>query len=105
MSAYKNEDLYNALSSLHVINDELLEISLKESEDTNTLLGDVLYGKDLINEQNLGKIVADLISVPFINLNEVSISNDVLQIVPEHVAKTQNIIAFKRDMLNFGYYQ
>lgn len=97
MSAYNNKDLYSVLSSLHVINDELLDTSLKESEETNALLGDVLYGKDLINEQNLGKIVADLISVPFINLNEVSISNDILQIVPEHVAKTQNIIAFKKD--------
>lgn len=97
MSAYKNEDLYKALSELHIIDDEILKLSLNESNQQKISLGEVLFNKDLISDQNLGKLIGDLISVPFINLTEISISDEILHIIPETVAKAQKIIAFKKD--------
>ncbi len=97
MSAYKNEDLYNVLVELQIIDEEILKLSLSESNERGAELGEVLYNKDLISDQNLGKIIGDLISVPYVNLLEVSIPDEILHIIPETVAKAQNIIAFKKD--------
>ena len=50
-----------------------------------------------MTDENMGKIVADLINIPYINLSKLVIPKEVLNIVPEIVAKKQQIIAFERD--------
>lgn len=100
MSAYKNEDLFKSLAELEVLDSDILKLSFKESNEQNVPLGEVLLGKDLINDNNLGKIIADLVSLPFVNLAEISIPEDVLKIIPEEIASTHGIISYKNDAKN-----
>lgn len=53
--------------------------------------------RDLISEENLGRVVADEIGFPFVSLSKVHINDDVLKLIPEVVAKKQRIIAFSKD--------
>src|SRR3989344_9084085 len=97
MAAYSNKDLFKALVELNAIDESTLNSSFKESEEKNIPLGDVLLEKELINDENLGLVIGDLLSIPYINLSKVAIPENVLQLIPESVANAQRIIAFKID--------
>lgn len=97
MATVSNEDLYNILSELKIIDSKQLESCIKESNFTNVPLGKILIDKDLVSDENLGKILADLLKVPFVNLSLISIPEEVLKIIPEIVAKKHQVIAFKID--------
>lgn len=97
MALYDNQSLYNLLRELDVIDAKKLDQAFKESQKQNILLGNLLLEKDLISDENLGKTIADLILLPLVRLGELSIPQDILQIIPEVVAKKQKIIAFSKD--------
>lgn len=97
MLAYHNESLYKALKELDVINPTLLEDIYKQSEESKTPLSKLVLDKNLVSEENLSKLTADLLSLPFIKLSDQVIQDAVLRLIPEIVAKKQKIIAFKKD--------
>lgn len=94
---YDNKELYTALKELQVIPDTQLEASLNEAQSNGILLGDVLLDKNLMSEDDLGKVLADMYKVPFVRLTNLSIPKEILTIIPEVIAKEQHIIAFKKD--------
>ena len=56
-----------------------------------------LLEKDLINDEALGRLMADYFNVPFIDLAKTNIDPKILNLIPEIVAKKQHIIAFAQD--------
>jgi type IV pilus assembly protein PilB len=56
----------------------------------------IIIEKGLISDEELGQLIADEIGLPFINLRKIKINREVLNIVPEIVAKKQEIIVFER---------
>jgi type IV pilus assembly protein PilB len=97
MTIYNNQDLYDILKELEFISQDQLDDSLKVAQTNEEALGDVLLDKNLMDEEELGKLIADLLSIPFIRLTDIRISPEVLNIVPELVAKKQRVISFKKD--------
>lgn len=97
MQPYDDKTLYQALLELNVIDQKLLEKALEEGTTKHIPLSDILIEKDLLSDENLGRTIADIFSLPTIRLGEIAIPPDVLQIIPEVVAKKQHIIAFKKD--------
>jgi len=68
----------------------------KESKASNKTVEEIIIGKGLVSDEELGKLIADEIGVPFISLQKVKIDKNVLDFVPEIVAKEQGIIVFQR---------
>lgn len=60
-------------------------------------LSEALLRQDLIKDEQLGRLIADYMQIPFVFLSKVSIPNDVLRIVPEVVARKQKVIVFAHD--------
>lgn len=98
MPLYDNQLLYDAIKELNIIPSKDLEKEYLESKKTGLPLDNLLLKKDLLSDEYMGKIIADLISVPYVDLSHLDIPNDILQIIPEVVAKSQRIIAFKKDV-------
>ncbi len=97
MALYEEKELYKTLKELGVVDSKKLIDSYKEEGDSNVAFADIILHKNLISDENLGKVVADLISVPYISLVDTPIEEKVLHLIPEVVAKKQQIIAFKSD--------
>src|SRR3989344_739651 len=97
MLAYNDQSLYGVLKELGIIDQKELDQALLESKGQNTTLYNILLTKDLISDENLGKTISELLSIPLSRLSEISIPNDVLNTIPEIVARKQKIIAFKKD--------
>jgi len=76
------------------------ESDFKQAEKTakqkNQKIEDVLVSEGYINEENLTKIKAYILGIPFVNLEKDTIEPEILKIIPESIARTHNIIAFRK---------
>lgn len=68
----------------------------KESKACNKPIEEIIIEKGLVSDEELGKLIADELGFPFISLQKVKIDKNVLDFVPEIVAKEQGIIVFQR---------
>ena len=57
---------------------------------------DILTADGKITEDDLRKLEAYILGVPFVDLEKEKINFDVLSLIPEPIARTHNIIAFKK---------
>lgn len=94
---YDSQKLYTSLKELQVIDEVALTEAFKKAQLQQLPLGDVLLDENLISDEDLGKLTAETLNVPFIHLANIEIPKEILTIVPEVIAKEQNVIAFKKD--------
>lgn len=97
MTMFNDQSLYLALKELEIILVEDLDQIFKTSQSQHLSFPELLLKKDLISDDDLGKIIADLIKIPYIRLANVAIADEILQLIPEIVAKKQKMIIFKKD--------
>ncbi len=101
MNTYNSQQLYTTLKDLQVVDLDLLKNIYQESEESNTSFHALLLKKNIISDDNLGKVVADLIELPYVKISDFSIPDSILQILPEEFAQAQNCIVFKKEADSF----
>ncbi|MFN3301574.1 MAG: GspE/PulE family protein [Patescibacteria group bacterium] len=69
----------------------------REAKEKNKDLIDVILEKDLIEDEELGELIAEELGFPFVNLRKEIIDDEILRIIPEIVARNQLAIAFLKD--------
>lgn len=92
----ENSQLRDFISDSEMVEKEVLEASFKEAQSKEKKLGEVLLEKKLIDEIKLRKLYAYILGVPFVDLVKEIIDQDILQIIPEPIAKKYKIISFER---------
>ncbi|MFH1841279.1 MAG: GspE/PulE family protein [Candidatus Nealsonbacteria bacterium] len=90
------QQLKNFLLDAELITKAQFEKALKKAEKTNQKIGDVLISEDLISHSELLKLEAYILGIPFVNLEKEVIPTEVLKIIPEPIARSHNIVAFKK---------
>ncbi|MDB5167855.1 MAG: Type secretion system protein [Candidatus Saccharibacteria bacterium] len=60
-------------------------------------LQDLIIHAELMNEQSLAEAFADYTSIPYININPRDIDSEVLNKIPERIARQYNAVLFKID--------
>jgi type IV pilus assembly protein PilB len=75
---------------------EVFKKAIEEKKD----LGTALLDEKLISEMDLQKSYAYILGIPFVDLTKFIIPADVLQVVPELIAKKYNIVAFEKNGAN-----
>lgn len=60
-------------------------------------LGDILVSEGALSEDALRRIKAYVLGIPFVNLKDLKVPFEVLSLIPEPIARTHSIIAFKKD--------
>src|SRR3989344_4528654 len=68
----------------------------KEGAAKGVSFGDILVNEDLLAEDELRRLEAYVLGVPFINLKDEKFDFAVLSIIPEPIARTHNIVAYKK---------
>ncbi len=68
-----------------------------EAKTRGQSLGDILVSRGNLTEDALRRIQAYVLGIPFVNLKDHPIPADVLSLIPEPIARTHNIIAFKKE--------
>ena len=72
----------------------------KEAGKTGETLSDVLVKAGLIKKEEIAKLQAYILGIPFIDLGEDKIPLEILQIIPEPIARKHNIVAFRQSGRN-----
>lgn len=96
MPATFNKQLYESLKDLDVIGTAQLDAAYGDA-DTNDSLGKILLDRDLISDENLGKITADLKGISFIDFDQTPVDFEVFSLIPEAVAKKNKAVVFRKD--------
>ena len=79
-----------------LINEEQFNSALKKAEETNQKIGDVLISQGLIEQEELIKLEAYILGIPFVNLEKEKVDHSVLKIIPEPLARNHNIVAYRK---------
>lgn len=68
----------------------------KESKKKGLGIGEILVSNGKITEDNLRRMHAYVLGIPFVDLKGRKIPFETLSLIPEPVARTHNIVAFKK---------
>jgi len=83
-----------------LITKEQFEAAFKKAEKTKQKLEDVFVSDGLVSQEELTKLEAYVLGIPFVNLEKEKISSDILKIIPEPIARSHNIVAFRKEGQN-----
>ena len=73
-----------------------LEDAQKKAEKTKQKIEDVLVSEGLITQEELIKLEAYILGIPFVNLEKEIVPPEALKVIPEPIARSNNIVAFRR---------
>lgn len=79
-----------------LITKKKLEEAEKKIKKTNQKLAQVLVKDNIISQEQLNKLQAYILGIPFVNLEKEIIPKEILQIIPEPIARRHNIIPFRK---------
>ena len=69
----------------------------KIAKDENRSLGDALIAHGHMTEDDMRRVESYVLGIPFVSLKDMKIEFETLTLIPEPVARTHNIIAYKKN--------
>ncbi len=73
-----------------------IDLAVKTSETKKQKFGNVLLSEGKISETDLKRMEAFVLGIPFINLTNQKIDFSILSLIPEPIARNDNIVAYKK---------
>ena len=80
-----------------LVTEAQFEKALKKSKQTKKKVEDILISEGFVNQEDLTKLKAYILGIPFVNLKKEVINPDILKIIPEPIARSHNIISFRKE--------
>ncbi len=74
-----------------------VEAAAKEAEKRGQSIGDILVSEGHLTPDALRRIKAYVLGIPFVNLKDKKIALDVLSLIPEPIARSHSIVAFRHE--------
>ncbi len=90
------EQLRSFLTDSGKITEREFEDAKTRSEKGGERLEDVLVSEGFVTRDEITMLKANISGIPFVNLEGRKIPPDVLKIIPENVARANNIVAFRK---------
>lgn len=84
------------LEDLGLMNEETFNSVLREGEKSKKSIEEILIEKKILSEEELIKLKAYILGIPFINLEKEVVDPSILNIIPQSIAKTYQIVAFRK---------
>jgi len=82
------------LSDANLVSQKDFDAADTEAKERNQSIGDILVGRSLIGEDELRRTYAYILGIPFVSLVGTTIPFDTLSLIPEPVARRNNIVAY-----------
>lgn len=95
-----NTQLKEFLLDAGILEKSVIEDAYQEALQDKKQLGDLLGEKKLLSETDIQKMYAYILGIPFVDLHKNTIPPDVLQLIPEPIARKYRIIAFEKTGTN-----
>jgi len=92
-----NQKLKLLVEELDLVPKERLDAAFEYAEKNNRPMAQVLVESDLISDDHLGQIISDEMGYDFVDLDKIAINEDILELIPKAMAKSQKMIVFDRN--------
>ncbi len=92
----KPQQLKNFLFDSDLVSKEKFKEIEKRSLEKDQKIEDLLISEKLIDQKELAKLKAYITGIPFIDLKEEKIVPEILKIIPEPIARSHNIVSFRK---------
>lgn len=92
-----NDRLYQLLSELDYVPADDLKRAVSVAQSEQLPLYDALLKLDLISDENLGKLIAYSLKLPFVSIGQSSVPDDALRITPSDI-----VVAFRTVTFGLG---
>jgi len=83
-----------------LVTTEQMEAARKKAASNKQKLEDVLVLEGLITQEELIKLEAYILGIPFVSLEKEIVSIEILKLIPEPIARSNNIVAFRKNGQN-----
>ena len=93
----EDQQLVAFLLDAGLVGEKELRDAEKKSKKTGNRLADVLIADGLLSQEELIKMEAYILGIPFVNLEKETLDAEVLKIIPEPIARSHNIVAFRKN--------
>ena len=93
----ENGQLKSFIADSGIVEPDKLEGVFEEAQNQKKRLGELLLEKKLISDEQLRKLYAYILGIPFVDLKKEIIPNDILQVVPELIAKKYKVVSFGKE--------
>ena len=90
-----NEQLYEILVKTGFVGEDDFKLAVKTAGDMGNSVTDILLFRGIISEQALAQLIAEYLKVPFITIAATVIPTEVLEFIPEKMARTHRLIPFE----------
>ncbi|MDP3794343.1 MAG: GspE/PulE family protein [bacterium] len=74
-----------------------LEDVEKRSGGSSKEFAKILVGEKFLTEEELAKLEAYILGIPYVNLADETVPKELLEIIPEPIARKHNIVAFRKE--------
>lgn len=91
-----NKQLKDFIADSGLVPRTELDLAEKKADEGKLYLGDILVSDGRLSEDDLRRTEAYILGIPFVNLKNQKIDFDVLSLIPEPIARKNNIVAFKK---------
>ena len=92
-----NNTLVKILKRYQVATDDQLQPLLDEAERSGRPLQEIVLDSKLVSETNLTKMFAEYIDIPYVEIDPRDIPSEVLNRIPERIARQYNAVIFQID--------
>ncbi|MEK7116930.1 MAG: GspE/PulE family protein [Patescibacteria group bacterium] len=79
-----------------LISQSEVEEAEKEAKSKKKPISEILVSKGKFSDDDLRRIQAYILGIPFINLKGQTLDRDILNLIPEPIARKHNIVAFEK---------
>jgi type IV pilus assembly protein PilB len=91
-----NDRLKSFILDAGLVSEEQIQDALEKSASTGKKLGDVLVDQKLVSMDQIRQLYSYILGVPFVNIEKEIIPKEILQVIPEPIAKKYKVVAFKK---------
>src|SRR4051812_43591034 len=74
-----------------------ISAALKKAEEKETDLSSILVSDGKVSENDMRRMEAYVLGIPFVSLKGEKIDFEVLSLIPEPIARKHNIIAYRKE--------
>lgn len=89
-------DLKNFILDSGLVSRKDVDAAAETAKERKQSIGDILVSDGSLSSDALRRIKAYVLGIPFVNLKDMKVPFEVLSLIPEPIARTHSIIAFKQ---------
>lgn len=92
----ESQQLKAFLLDAGLVSEDQFNEAEEKARKKNIKVGDVLVAEGLIKKEELIKLEAYILGIPFVDLEKEIVPPEILKIIPEPIARSHNIVAFRK---------